>query len=147
MSEHPQLHPLEGADGVEPNTDLADYCARPACRKQFQQSSGRGRRREFCSDVCRRLADKEYKQAKSMVEHFEKLARRQRHSVLAFGRAPDADEESGLAKDVCLLRATQALERAAAVLTFAQGRDPQLLGELEALREGVLPLVHWEQTG
>lgn len=67
MSEAPdRLHAMSGAadDAGGHEFDFADYCARPMCRKEFRQSAGRGRRRDYCSETCRRLADRDYKRAK-----------------------------------------------------------------------------------
>ncbi len=149
MGDNPLLRSVEeqgvAADATE--LDLADYCSRPACRRQFQQSTGRGRRREFCSDLCRRLADKEYKQAKAMVDHFERLARRQRHSVLAFGRTADEADDLDLSQEVAIARAQAALDRAQAILKFSEGRDALLVAELEALHDGVRPLIRRQEVG
>jgi len=76
MSEAPdRLRAMPGADELpDDDFEFADYCARPMCRKEFRQSAGRGRRRDYCSETCRRLADRDYKRAKALVEHFERLA-------------------------------------------------------------------------
>jgi len=145
MSETPErLRAMsEPADDVGVDEfDFADYCARPMCRKEFRQNMGRGRRRDYCSETCRRLADRDYKRAKAMVDHFEGLARRSRHDVLAFGRAADdLGDASSMSDDVVLERATSALSRARAVLQFAGDADERLVTELEALCEAVSPAL------
>lgn len=145
MSEAPdRLHAMsEAADDADGDEfDFADYCARPMCRKEFRQSAGRGRRRDYCSETCRRLADRDYKRAKALVEHFDGLARRSRHDVLAFGRAADdLGAESSISDDVALERASSALARVRAVLQFAGGSDERLVSELEALCDAVGPAI------
>lgn len=145
MSEAPdRLHAMSGAadDAGSDEFDFADYCARPMCRQEFRQSAGRGRRRDYCSETCRRLADRDYKRAKALVEHFEGLSRRSRHDVLAFGRAADdLGAESSISDDVALERATSAVARARAVLQFAGGSDARLVAELETLCEAITPAL------
>ena len=134
-------------DAADDDFDLPDLCARPQCRKEFRQSVGRGRKANYCSETCRRLADRDYKRAKATVEHFEKLARRSRYDVLAFGRS--ADELGEPESPELVLRAAQdALSRAGAVLRFVGGdADERLVDELVALRDGVTPLVRQAQAG
>lgn len=127
---------------AEDDFEFADYCARPMCRKEFRQAAGRGRRRDYCSETCRRLADRDYKRAKALVEHFEGLSRRSRHDVLAFGRAADdLGDGSVLTDDVALERASSGLARAKAVLQFAGGFDERLVAELDALCDAVAPVI------
>lgn len=121
--------------------DLPDLCARPQCRKEFRQQVGRGRKKDYCSETCRRLADRDYKRARATVEHFEKLARRSRHDVLAFGRSADEPADGGVSEEVALVQAADALGRADAVLRFVGDADPRLVEELRALRHGVSALV------
>lgn len=121
--------------------DLVDYCARPMCRREFRQSSGRGRRRDYCSETCRRLADRDYKRAKAMVDQFERLARRSRHDVQAFGRAADEQNASQVSDEVALERATGALSRAETVLRFAADADERLITEIRELCDGMRPLI------
>jgi len=133
-----------GSDGtaVAEGFDLPDFCARPMCRKEFRQTAGRGRKKDYCSDTCRRLADRDYKRAKAMVDQFEGLARRSRHDVLAFGRAAD-EMGAGHEQDDQVLyeRAQAALGRAEAVLQFVGDADVRLVEELRTLCERVRPLV------
>lgn len=121
--------------------ELPDLCARPQCRLEFRQSVGRGRKKDYCSETCRRLADRDYKRARATVEHFEKLARRSRHDVLAFGRSADEQFEGEMSEDVSIARAAGALDRAEAVLRFVVNSDDRLVVELEALCNGVRQLV------
>ena len=143
MSEAPErLHRVEGQGRDTNSIDLLDYCARPLCRKEFRQSTGRGRRRDYCSETCRRIADREYKQAKAMVEHFERLSERSRYDVRAFGRAADdLDTSTDIPVDVARERANAGIARARAVLQFADGADPRLIAELRQLCDALEPAV------
>lgn len=126
----------------EDQFELPDLCARPQCRAEFRQTVGRGRRKDYCSETCRRLADRDYKRAKATVEHFEKLSRRSRHDVLAFGRSADEGHDGTVGSEVVIARATSALDRAEAVLRFvADDADERLVAELKALVRGTRDCV------
>lgn len=131
---------------AEDQFDLPDLCARPQCRQEFRQTVGRGRKRDYCSETCRRLADRDYKRARATVEHFDKLARRSRHDVLAFGRSGEELGEDTVSQEVSIAVAGGALDRAEAVLKFATGTDDRLVAELEALCNGVRGLVRGAQA-
>tara|TARA_Y100000815_G_scaffold272377_1_gene301174 strand:- start:12470 stop:12904 length:435 start_codon:yes stop_codon:yes gene_type:complete len=128
---------------VDPDFEIVEYCGRLSCRKPILQSSGRGRRKEFCSDTCRRGADRDYKRAKALVEHFEQSLRRTRHEVAAYGRKAEADsgfrtpeEESAV-----LGAAQEAIGRAEGIIEFATETDDRYLAELRRLVEAVSPAV------
>jgi hypothetical protein len=131
---------LDGTDGV---FDIVEYCGRLTCRKPIVQSAGRGRRREFCSETCRRGADREYKRAKAMVEHFETNLSRTRYEVAAYGRKAEVDGGFRSPADdaVILETARVALARADGILEFVPGGDDRFLGELRRLAEAVRPLA------
>lgn len=133
-------------EAADDQFDLPDLCARPQCRKEFRQSVGRGRKKDYCSETCRRLADRDYKRARATVEHFEKLARRSRHDVLAFGRSSDEEGDGPGSEETAIVQAVAALDRADAVLRFATDADPRLVTELEALCRGVRGLVSFAQA-
>jgi hypothetical protein len=137
------VYPVAGRDddAAEDQFDLPDLCGRPQCRREFRQSVGRGRKKDYCSETCRRLADRDYKRAKATVEHFDKLARRARYDVLAFGRAAGEDADSTVSEDVVFAQALAALNRADAVLRFATDAEPRMVAELQALCSSVRPLV------
>lgn len=131
---------LDDADGA---FDIVEYCGRLTCRKPIVQTAGRGRRREFCSETCRRGADREYKRAKAMVEHFETNLSKTRYEVAAYGRKAEAD--SGFrtpAEDAAIMETARvALGRADAILEFASGGEDRFLDELRRLAEAVRPLA------
>lgn len=141
------LQQVSTGDSVDVELDLVTYCARPMCRAEFRQNVGRGRRRDYCSETCRRLADRDYKRAKAMVAHFEELAARYRHDVAAFGRAGDELNEPGHRSplDTDRAQARAALARAGAVLEFAADQDDRLLTELRVLHDAVAPVVLAQQ--
>jgi hypothetical protein len=147
MTELPKAVRTLTSDIVDDEFDLPDECARPQCRREFRQTVGRGRKANYCSETCRRIADRDYKRAKAKVEHFEKLSRRSRYDVLAFGRSADEAGESESPETV-LRGAQDALGRAEAVLRFVGGdADQRLVDELVALRDAVKPLVTKAQAG
>jgi len=149
----PELSVAATGESAEDQFDLPDLCARPQCRQEFRQAVGRGRKKDYCSDTCRRLADRDYKRARATVkraratvEHFDKLARRSRHDVLAFGRSADEVGEVAVSEEVSIALAAGALDRAEAVLRFVTDGDDRLVAELEALCAGVRSLVHRAQA-
>ena len=131
----------QDASDDQVDVELFAYCSRPLCRKEFRQVLGRGRRRDFCSETCRRQADADYKRAKAMVEHFDRLARLHRYDVLAFGRSTDSPEVD---EQVVMERARAAVGRADAVVRFAGDADPLLFEELTRLADAVRPLLQGE---
>ena len=130
------------ADVVEEDAviEVASYCARPACRQQFQQVRGRGRPREFCSEICRRASDKEYKQARAMVDHLQSLLTRSKYDVAAFGRGDD-DLVPLDVEERHMANASAAVQRAQAVVEWARDADERLLSELRLLVDAVKPVV------
>lgn len=102
--------------------EIADICGNLACRKPIIQVAGRGRPRGFCSDVCRRAADRDYKRAKKLVETFERNLLRTRHEVAAYGRAGDAEDRllTPEAQAALVANAVAAIARAEGVLAYAE---------------------------
>ncbi len=122
--------------------DLTDYCSRPLCRKEFRRAAGRGRRPAYCSEFCRRTAEKQLRQLKSRLAHYEDVVRMLRVDVAAFGR-PDTDEDSDGEQALSLdarQRAASAVLRADGVLKFANPDDP-VVQELQTLYEAVAPII------
>lgn len=121
--------------------EVVEYCGRLSCRKPIVQSAGRGRRREFCSETCRRGADRDYKRAKALVETSERNLRDFRHEVAAYGRRT----EDGLPTPEDLERtrneATAALGRAQGIVEFADGVEDRYLNELRRLVVAFEPLL------
>ena len=132
-------HPSSPHDAEE----LVDYCWRPGCRKEFRRMAGRGRRQVYCSEICRRKAEKELRQAQSRLVHYEHVVERLRIEVAAYGR-PDLDEVGAerlpLSPDARRMAAENAIRRAQGVLTFANP-DDLAVQELRMLCEAVAPIV------
>ena len=123
--------------------DLVDYCSRPRCREEFRRTVAPGRRQEYCSDVCRRTAEKEFRQAKSRLAHFEQLVATFQLDVAAFGRPDDregGDEDRPLRAHDSQQTAERALHRAGGVLAVAD-QDDKLVQELRALYVAVSSVI------
>ena len=120
-----------------------DYCARPACRRAFTRVIGPGRPQAFCSEVCRRAAEKELRQARSMLAHFEDLAAQLRVDIAAFGRGGLglASEPTEAASSVTRQTAAAAVHRVSGVLAFLGENDEPLAQELRALHAAVSPVI------
>jgi hypothetical protein len=70
---------------------IAVPCGRLSCKKPVVQELGPGRRKEYCSDTCRRGADRDYKRAKAHADTFEEYLRRSQHEVASYGRKAEAE--------------------------------------------------------
>ena len=123
--------------------ELPDYCARPACRREFTRTVGPGRPQAFCSEVCRRSAERELRQAKSRLAHFETLVEQMRVDVAAFGRTASTDDAGPSADPSSEARqsAQAAVHRVAGVLAFLERSDDPIARELSALHAAVTPVV------
>lgn len=125
----------DNADGQE----LPDYCARPECRREFRRTLGPGRRQAFCSEICRRTAEKELRQVRARLQHFETIVDQLRVDVAAFDRG-EREAASPRPQASQWMEAVAALARAAGVLSVANPDTP-LLGELQRLHDAVAPLL------
>jgi hypothetical protein len=121
---------------------LIDYCSRPECREEFRRTAGPGRRQEYCSELCRRAAERELRRARSRLAHFEDLVEKLRIDVAAFGK-PDSDDagDENLLLSLDGRRAAEdAVRRAAGALEFAD-RDEPAVRELRMLYDAVAPII------
>jgi len=126
----------------EGDFEVVEYCGRLSCRKPIVQTAGRGRRREFCSETCRRGADREYKRAKAHVETFERNLRNFRHEVAAYGRRAEDGSLTREEEERIERKAVVALGRAQAVVEFSADVDDRFLKELRELVHAVEPLLN-----
>jgi len=121
---------------------LIDYCSRPNCRKEFRRTARAGRPQEYCSEICRRTAEKELRRARSRLAHYEGVVEKLRVDVAAHGR-PDTDQDGDGELPLSLdahQRAENAVLRASGVLRFANPDDPAVQ-ELQMLYRAVAPIV------
>jgi hypothetical protein len=121
---------------------LIDYCSRPSCREEFRRTPGPGRRQAYCSEICRRTAERELRQARSRLTHFENLVEKLRIDVAAFGR-PESDGTEGENDAVRLdsrRAAEDAVRRTAGALEFANPDEPAVR-ELRRLYEAVASII------
>ena len=133
----------DASEGGPEGFEIVEYCNRLSCHKPIVQLTGRGRRREFCSETCRRAGDRDYKRAKALVEHFEVSLRKTRHEVAAYGRKAEADGGFLTPEERAHLESTAlaAVSRAEAVVEYAGEGDDRYLGELRRLLDAVRPVV------
>jgi hypothetical protein len=131
----PPTHSLE----VE---DLTDYCWRPKCRKEFRRTAGPGRRQGYCSEICRRTAEKELRQVRSRLAHFEDLVRKLRIDVAAYGKheGDETGHEPTSGSFGARQTAENAVRRAAGALAFASP-DESAVRELRMLYDAVAPVI------
>lgn len=131
-------------DDFDQETESEDQiglnCGRLSCGKVIVQSLGRGRRKEFCSETCRRAADRDYKRAKARAHVLDEQLRKTQHHVAAYGRK--AEEGVRTPEQLARLQADArvAFTRAATVVELGAGAD-RAQAELEALVEALRPLL------
>ena len=122
--------------------ELPDICARPACRRSYTRTVGPGRPQAFCSEVCRRAAERELRQAKARLSHFEDLVEQIQADIAAFTRPAQASPEAAPEPDrQTLQHAREAIARAGGILTFLANSDDPLARELSALHNAVAPVI------
>ena len=127
---------------AEPDDDLVDYCSRPACRREFRRTSGPGRRQAYCSEVCRRAAEREYRRTTQRLAHFEGVVEQLRADVAAFGRSVVTDDvPAGTISPEARRSAQDAVLRAGGVVAFLSNSDDPLAIELQTLYEAVAPVL------
>jgi hypothetical protein len=119
---------------------IAPPCGRLSCKKPVVQELGPGRRKEYCSDTCRRGADREYKRAKAHVDTFEEYLRRSRHEVASYGRKAEADTLSPEQLASLENAARVAFARAEALVEVGVPTD-LAVAELAALVQALRPLM------
>lgn len=122
--------------------ELIDYCARPLCREEFRRPAGPGRRKAYCSELCRRAAEKQVRQARSRLAHFEAVVEQLRTDVAAFGRSADDDVvDEGTTSNEQKRLAENAVNRAGGILDFTRDSEEPMARELRKLYDAVAPLV------
>jgi hypothetical protein len=137
------LHRIDddaGREGGEDET-LVAYCSRPKCRREFRRSFRPGRPAAFCSDACRRTAEREYRQAVSRLENYESVVEQLRIDVAAFGKPADAAEAGGPITPDMMRRARDGVQQAAGAVPFLRGSDEPAARQLCLLFDAVAPVV------
>ncbi len=105
-------------------------------------SSAQDGHKAFCSEVCRRAAEKELRQAKSLLAHFEDLTAQLRIDIAAFGRGGLSPAiEPAEAEPATWQAAAAAVHRVSGVLAFVGENDDPLARELRALHAAVFPVI------
>lgn len=119
---------------------IAVPCGRLSCKKPVVQELGPGRRKEYCSETCRRGADRDYKRARAHVDTFEERLRRSQHEVAAYGRKAEA---GALSPEQLVRLETAARVAFARAETLVEVGVPNDLAvdELAALVQALRPLM------
>jgi len=119
---------------------IAVPCGRLSCKKPVVQELGPGRRKEYCSDTCRRGADREYKRARAHVDTFEEYLRRSQHEVASYGRKAEAEALSPEQLVSFETTARVAFARAETLVEVGVPTDLAVV-ELAALVQALRPLM------
>jgi len=122
------------------DVEIATFCGRLTCGKAFIQTAGRGRPKEFCSETCRRAADRDYKRARGRAGVLDEQLRRTRHEVAAYGRKPEEGQWTPAERVQAEIQAQTALTRATTVLELGASSE-RLLTELQALVMAIRPIL------
>lgn len=130
---------------AEEPQSVPDYCARPRCRREFSRLLGRGRPQTFCSDVCRRQAEREIRQLNSRLVHFEGVLDQIRVDLRAYDRDAGAESYGSASRSDDEAdrhhHAAEAVARADGILAFLHDSVDPLASELARLHDAVAPLV------
>jgi len=118
--------------------EVAAFCARPACRSEFRRVTQPGRRQAYCSELCRWAAEKDVRQLRARLAHFESVVEQARIDLAAHGRA---DDDPAIPSVDARSVASLAVARASGVLRFAGGSNEPLAEELRNLHDAVAPLL------
>lgn len=119
---------------------IAVPCGRLSCKEPVIQELGRGRRKEYCSDTCRRAADRDYKRAKGHVEFYADYLQRSQHEVAAYGRKAEAGALTPEKLATLETTARVAFARAEALAEIGVAPE-RAAAELSALVAAVRPLL------
>lgn len=119
---------------------IAIPCAWLSCREPIVQELGRGRRKEYCSDTCRRAADRDYKRAKAHVDVYGEQLRKSQHEVAAYGRKAESGALTPEQLADIEAAARIALARASALIEVGLPAE-RAAEELTALVRAVTPLL------
>jgi hypothetical protein len=128
-----------------PTTDIADagvvaFCARPLCRREFRRNAGPGRPQAYCSEPCRRSAEREYRQALSRLSNYEAVVDQLRIDIAAFGKDVDADVDDMAITPEMRRRAEDAVEQARGAVPFLRSTEEPAALQLCSLYDAVAPL-------
>ncbi len=124
---------------VDEPQDVPAFCADPRCRKEYRRVVGPGRPQRYCSELCRRRAEKEERQLRARLQHFESVVAQARIDLAAYGRA---DDEEGVVDHLDVRRiAKEAVLRASGGMRFVEGSAEPAAALLRDLFEAVEPLV------
>src|SRR6516162_5319570 len=96
----PRPNVADRAEHVEEAEGLEDLCARPKCREKFRRTIGPGRKQAYCSEMCRRQAERDLRRNRALLAHFEHLVEMLRRDIAAFGKTDfDAVDNEGQPPD------------------------------------------------
>lgn len=122
--------------------DLAALCANVLCRKEFRRRVVPGRRQEFCTELCRRTAEREYRRTLQRLAHFESQVEQLRIQAAAFGRGVTAGaDDHGAVTPEQRRAAEDAITRVGGMMAFIRGSDEPLAVELCALYDAASPVI------
>lgn len=127
-------------DDADSEDQIGLKCGLLSCGKVIVQPLGRGRRKEFCSETCRRAADRDYKRARAYAEVLDDQLRKTQHHVAAYGRK--AEEDIRTPEQLARLQADARVAFRGAATVVELDADPERAkAELKELVEALRPLL------
>lgn len=138
--------------GVEASEALQGTCARPGCSKLFTREAGPGRPAAFCSEECRRAAQRERRNLRRRLAHHEDQAQQLRLLVAAYERSvrsdngPSEDGEDDLLAPDVVRAAEDAVVEMRGMVRFMSSDSSPHLAELMRFYEAVAPLVDYYRS-
>lgn len=119
---------------------VGTHCGWLGCGKLIVQTLRRGRRKEFCSDTCRRAADRDYKRVRARIDIYGEELRKSQHHAAAYGRKAEDGTLSPEQWSQIESAARIAFARASTVVDLGAPPD-RVAQELEALVKALTPLL------
>lgn len=108
------------------------------CRKEYRRTIGPGRPQLYCTELCRRHAEKDQRQLRSRLQHFEGVVQQARIDLAAYGLD---DGSGGVNESDLLRRAEVAVAQAATALRFVGSSEDPAVQELRNLHAAVAPIL------
>lgn len=119
--------PLKRVPSRRPET-VTVPCARPSCRREFERPLTRGRRKDYCSDECRRQVDAERRRTKARLHHYDQSTARLRADLATFSAGQSTDASRSVGEGAHTADAVRSLElelsRSQGVLKLADSNHP-----------------------
>lgn len=131
---------LSGKQDPDGLDNQQTVCANPRCDVQFVQSAGRGRRRDFHDEECRRAAERDLRRTRGLIDHLERQLEELSARAGAYVRTSVDDGGAGGRTASERQAAREAVIRAQGIAPFLEKNDDHVASEMLRLLRAVEPL-------